>query len=140
MTQRYYFNLSDGRRWYPDPMGVELDSPDRARQRAFQDAQALLESWMARSALPWRLVVHDSSGTVLCSLNLVEIAASSAHLIVSDGAERTKSVEPSPPRTSRIFVPQHSPRTNAHTTRPAYRSLRVAPGVTELQHRAHNDK
>jgi hypothetical protein len=118
MIQRYYFNLSDGRRWYPDPVGVELDGSDAARQHALYDAHSLLESWMARSALPWHLVVQDSAGTVVCSINLAEIAASDTQSLLLDGIERIQSFEALRLRASRIFGPQHSPPTNAHTTRP----------------------
>jgi hypothetical protein len=140
MMQRYYFNLSDGRRWYPDPTGVELDGPDAARQHALHDARSLLESWMARSALPWRLVVHDSVGTVVCSLNLAELATLDGQSLLPDGVERTRPIEPPRLRTSRIIKPQRSPTTKAHTARSGYGPLCVVSGVIELQHETHNDR
>lgn len=76
--QHYYFNLTDGRRLYPDPMGLMLDNLAAVRRHAIGDARSLLESWMARSTLPWRLEVHDSSGALAYSISLAEAAVSEA--------------------------------------------------------------
>jgi hypothetical protein len=80
---RYFFHLSDGRRTYPDPVGVDLDSLEAARQYAHQDARSLLESWMARSSAPWRMIVVDESGSTVLSLALHEAAVSEANPLFS---------------------------------------------------------
>lgn len=140
MMQRYFFNLSDGRRWYPDPEGVELNGRDAAREHALHDARSLLKSWMARSALPWRLVVHDSAGTVVCSLNLAEIAALDSQPPLPGTVEQIPPIEAPRLRTSRIIKPQNFPSRTAHTARSGYGPLCVVSGVTELQHETHNDR
>jgi hypothetical protein len=91
MMQRYYFNLSDGRRSYPDPMGVELDGPDAARMHALEDAWALLESWMARSVVPWQLEVYDSNGAHAFSISLAEASVLIARLIGQDNENFAQS-------------------------------------------------
>jgi hypothetical protein len=74
--QNYYFNITDGRRLYPDPTGVALAGPEAARRHALEDARTLLESWMVRSTLPWRIEVHDRLGTIVCSIALANAAVS----------------------------------------------------------------
>jgi hypothetical protein len=81
--QNYYFHLTDGHRLYPDPMGLVLEGPAAARQHALEDARALLESWMVRSALPWQVEVHDSAGLIVCSVALAEAAVSEARPLFS---------------------------------------------------------
>jgi hypothetical protein len=72
----YYFHLTDGHRLYLDPTGHTLAGPVAARQHALEDARTLLESWMVRSTLPWRIEVHDRLGSVVCSLALTDAAVS----------------------------------------------------------------
>lgn len=76
--QHFYFNLTDGRRLYPDPLGTALPDRETARQHALEDARGLLENWMARSPFPWRIEVRDSAGTLVCSVSLGEAAVSEA--------------------------------------------------------------
>ena len=71
---RYFFHISDGRRTYPDPLGVVLPSLAAARAHAFLDAQSLSESWMALSQADWRLVVADEGGAHLLSIALSQAA------------------------------------------------------------------
>jgi len=85
--QHYFFDLTDGRRLYPDPAGVALAGPAAARQYAIEDARCLLESWMARSALPWRVEVRDDRGAVVCSIALAEAAVSEARPLFQRGEE-----------------------------------------------------
>ncbi|MCB5173978.1 MULTISPECIES: DUF6894 family protein [Microvirga] len=85
--QRYFFDITDGKRSYPDPLGIELPGPIAARQHALDDARALLESWMVRSALPWRIEVHDASGAVICVVRLAEAAVSEAKPLFCDDEE-----------------------------------------------------
>ncbi|WP_371826914.1 hypothetical protein [Microvirga sp. VF16] len=85
--QRYYFNLTDGYRLYLDSVGVVLVGPAAVRQHALEDARVLLESWMARSALPWRVEVHDSLGTIVCSIALADAAVSEARPLSHSGVE-----------------------------------------------------
>jgi hypothetical protein len=73
-----YFHLSDGHRLYLDPTGHTLAGPVAASQHALEDGLTLLESWMARSMLPWRIEVHDSLGAVVCSIALADAAVSEA--------------------------------------------------------------
>ncbi|MXQ13594.1 DUF6894 family protein [Microvirga makkahensis] len=86
--QRYYFHITDGRRLYLDPTGFTLSCPAAARRHAIEDARCLLESWMARSTLPWRLEVHDSSGTLVCSVSLAEAAVSEARPLFHDEVDQ----------------------------------------------------
>jgi len=74
--QHYYFNVTDGRRTYPDPLGVSLEGLSAARIYAHNDARALLESWMIQSAAPWRIEVVDSSGQIVITIALPEAAVS----------------------------------------------------------------
>ncbi len=76
--RHYYFNLTDGRRLYPDPLGMCLLDADAARQHALEDARSLLESWMVRSPSPWRIEVRDDSDSLICSVSLAEAAVSEA--------------------------------------------------------------
>jgi len=94
--QKYYFNITDGRRSYPDPVGVRLDSPAAARQHAIVDARALLESWMARSVLPWRLQVYDDTGAIVCCMPLADAAVSEAWPLFHDEEEFIAPAEPGP--------------------------------------------
>jgi hypothetical protein len=71
---RYFFHISDGRRTYPDPLGIALPSLEAAKAHARQDAQALSESWMALSQADWRLMVADESGAELLSIALSQAA------------------------------------------------------------------
>jgi hypothetical protein len=47
---RYFFHISDGRRTYPDPLGIALPSLEAAKAHARQDAQALSELMGAHGA------------------------------------------------------------------------------------------
>lgn len=85
--RHYYFHLTDGHRLYPDPTGHTLAGPVAARQHALEDARNLLESWMIRSTLPWRIEVHDSLGTVVCSIALADAAVSEARPLFHDKVE-----------------------------------------------------
>ena len=75
---RYYFHVADGRRVYRDPVGVELVGIEAAREHALRDARTLLESWMARSLKPWRIVVADDVGATSFVVSLVEATVSEA--------------------------------------------------------------
>jgi len=86
--QSYYFNLTDGRRFYPDPTGLMLDDIAAVHRHAIEDARALLESWMVRSILPWRLEVHDSRGELVCSISLAEAAVSEARPLFHDEGDQ----------------------------------------------------
>ncbi|WP_425493347.1 DUF6894 family protein [Microvirga zambiensis] len=77
MQHSYYFHRTNGHGLYPDPMGLVLDRP-AARRHALEDARAPLESWMIRSALPWRIEVQDSAGVIVCSVARAETAVSEA--------------------------------------------------------------
>jgi hypothetical protein len=52
---------------------------------------------MARSALPWRVEVHDSAGVIVCSIALAEAAVSEArplfHSEVDPGGSVSHSLE-----------------------------------------------
>ncbi len=75
---RFYFHVTDGRRMYRDPVGVDLAGIGAARQHALQDARALLESWMARSRNPWRIEVVEEGGSATLVVPLMEAAVSEA--------------------------------------------------------------
>ncbi len=76
---RYFFHVCDGRRTLPDPLGCELPDLEAARRHAREDARMLLESWMARSRAPWRVLVADETGHTLLTVALPEAAVSEAH-------------------------------------------------------------
>lgn len=90
---RYYFNLTDGYRLYPDQTGHALPGPEAARRHALEDARALLESWMARSSLPWRVEVQDRFGSLVCSIALVDAAVSEARPLFQDMEEPGEFLE-----------------------------------------------
>ncbi|HEV2559826.1 MAG TPA: hypothetical protein VGU45_14475 [Microvirga sp.] len=73
---RFHFHVTDGRRLYRDPVGVECADLATARRHALQDARALLESWMARSRAPWRIAVVDESARTVLSVSVAEAAVS----------------------------------------------------------------
>jgi hypothetical protein len=76
---RFFFNVTDGHRTYPDPLGCELAGPEEARRHALDDARMLLESWMVRSSAPWRVLVADEEGRTILALSLPDAAVSEAH-------------------------------------------------------------
>jgi hypothetical protein len=92
--QHYYFNLTDGRRQYPDPLGTHLPDMQAARRHAFEDARSLLESWMARSLIPWRIDVRDDAGGLVCSIALAEAAVSEARPLFHHEDEADEPVAP----------------------------------------------
>ncbi|HEV2559273.1 MAG TPA: hypothetical protein VGU45_11650 [Microvirga sp.] len=75
---RYFFHVTDERRVYRDPTGSELPDHGAARRHALKDARALLESWMARSRVPWRIDVADESARPVLSVRVAEAAVSEA--------------------------------------------------------------
>ncbi|WP_371826912.1 hypothetical protein [Microvirga sp. VF16] len=137
--ERYYFNLSDGRRWYRDCTGVALDCPAAARQHALQDARALLQSWMAWSGLHWRLVVHDSGGTVVCSLSLAEAAVLEIQAPCQGKIEPTGAAERPRRRTSQIFQSGRKQSAVRRQDQTECGPLCTVSGVTGLRHEPHND-
>jgi hypothetical protein len=75
---RYFFNLSNGRKIFPDPTGREFATLRDARTYALQDARWLLESWMIRSQARWTMEIADENGVIVDIINLSDAAVSEA--------------------------------------------------------------
>jgi hypothetical protein len=84
---RFYFHVTDGRRLYRDPTGMDLNGLEAARQYALRDARDLLESWMVRSSQPWRIEVADENGMTVLAVPLMEAAVSEAIPLFHEGAD-----------------------------------------------------
>lgn len=92
--QHYYFDLTDGRRTYPDSVGMKLPDVKAARRHALEDARSLLESWMALSLLPWRIEVRDDAGSLVCSFAVAEAAVSEARPLFQSEDETERAAGP----------------------------------------------
>ena len=75
---RYFFNLSNGQKLFPDPTGRDFAALKDARTHALEDARSLLESWMIRSRTRWIMEITDENGTVFDTIVLSDAAVSEA--------------------------------------------------------------
>ena len=75
---RYFFNLTNGRKLFPDPAGQNFATDADARAYALEDARSLLESWMIKSHIRWRMEVTDETGNIISTIDLSDAAVSEA--------------------------------------------------------------
>lgn len=70
--RRYFFNVVDDVKVYPDTEGIVLSGPDAARGYAEEDAKDLVDQRIVSPARvsQWRIEVMDESGERIASVPL----------------------------------------------------------------------
>ena len=68
LTQRIFFDLTDGQTTLCDEVGVEVRDLDEALQQARLAVAELLSSGELGSNANWRMIVRDGNRTVLTTL------------------------------------------------------------------------
>jgi uncharacterized protein DUF6894 len=68
LTQRIFFDLTDGLTTLCDEVGVEVRDLDEALQQARLAVAELLSSGELGSNANWRMIVRDGNRTVLTTL------------------------------------------------------------------------
>jgi hypothetical protein len=75
---RYFFNLTDGRKFIPDADGTELPDDHAARAHAFRVMRELARNREEQTSA-WRLVVCERHGTPCFELAFASAAEDSVY-------------------------------------------------------------